>query len=265
MSMEKRIDIALVERGLCKSRSRAKSLLKEGLVLCNDVVCTKPSLMVSDTDVLTLLGQFPYVGRGGLKLEEALRQFPVTVSGKNCMDVGASTGGFTDCMLQNGAQKVYAIDVGHEQLDKTLRNDLRVVNLEDTDVRLLLPEEINERIDFCSVDVSFISLTLILPSVHRLLSETAECIVLIKPQFEAGRSNIGKKGIVKSAAVHCEVLDRVLAFAKEVGFSVQGLCPSPILGGSGNAEYLAFLVKDRTKDNAVIDIKAVVRSAGVNG
>ncbi len=268
MSMEKRIDIALTDRGICKSRSRAKHLLKEGLVLKNGLICTKPSEMVSDDDTLELAGSdLPYVGKGGLKLQEALRRFPVSVKGRVCMDVGASTGGFTDCMLQNGAAKVYAIDVGRKQLDETLRNHPRVVNLEEHDVRLMQRSEMPDDPDFCSVDVSFISLSLILPSVYRLVAEQADCIVLIKPQFEAGKENIGKKGIVKSPAVHREVLEQVLSFARSLGFSVQGLCPSPIRGGEGkgNAEYLVYLVKGTAPEEPVLNLKAIIQEADVNG
>lgn len=267
-NMEKRIDIALVERGICKSRSRAKHLLKEGLVLKNGSICTKPAEIVTDMDVLALEGEdLPYVGKGGLKLQEALHRFPVTVKGRVCMDVGASTGGFTDCMLQRGAEKVYAIDVGRKQLHESLRRNCRVVNMEETDVRLMQPEDMPVTPDFCSVDVSFISLALILPSIHRLLADRAECVALIKPQFEAGRENIGKKGIVRSPKVHRQVLEQVLSFAREIGFSVQGLCPSPIRGGegNGNAEYLVYLVKGTDATEPMLDLKKVICEANLNG
>lgn len=264
MNMDTRIDVALTERGICKSRSRAKYLLKEGKVLLNGSICQKPSVLVKEEDTLALAGEdLPYVGRGGLKLEEALRQFPVQLDGRVCMDIGASTGGFTDCMLQNGAAAVYAIDVGHDQLDPKLCRDPRVVNMEGTDIRCLEPSDFPKRPDFCSIDVSFISLQLVLPSAHALLGASGECIALIKPQFEAGKSNLGKHGIVKSPKVHLQVLEQVLAFSREIGFTVQGLCPSPIRGGSGNAEYLVHLTKGNQNQNGLPDLQSVVRQAGM--
>lgn len=266
MNMETRIDIALVERGICKSRSRAKELLKEEQVLLNGKVCTKPAAVVRESDTLALVSEDDgYVGRGGRKLEEALRRFPVTPDGRVCLDVGASTGGFTDCMLRSGALIVYAVDVGHDQLDPTLRKHPQVVNLEGTDIRLLEAERLARKPDFCSIDVSFISLRLILPSVYGLLQEGADCLVLIKPQFEAGKSNVGKKGIVKSGKVHVQVLEQVLSFAGSIGFTVQGVCPSPIRGGSGNAEYLAWLTKGGEALTPPGDLRTIVSEAGVNG
>lgn len=268
MSMEQRIDIALTERGICNSRSRAKLLLKDGLVLCNNRICTKPSQLVSDSDVLSLVANsIPYVGKGGLKLREALHRFPIDLTDRICMDVGASTGGFTDCMLQNGAKKVYAIDVGKKQLHDSLRSDKRVVCLEEHDVRLMKASEMPEGPDFCSIDVSFISLNLVLPSAYALLSDTAECIALIKPQFEAGRANIGKKGIVRSESVHREVLGKVILFARSIGFSVQGLCPSPIRGGegNGNAEYLVYLVKGSDMEEPELNLNEIIKEADING
>lgn len=264
--MDTRADIAMAERGLCKSRSRARMLLLEGRVLLNGSPCTKPSMPVHPEDVLEIAGEdIPYVGRGGLKLEEALRQFDVAVEGRICMDIGASTGGFTDCMLQKGAGLVYAIDVGHGQLDPALVRHPQVINLEGTDVRQLRSEQFSEQPDFCSIDVSFISLGLILPSAYGLLAERADCIALIKPQFEAGKANIGKRGIVKSAKVHMQVLTEVTGFARQVGFHVQGLCPSPIRGGSGNTEYLAHLSKGSKLPERTFDLQALVRYAGLNG
>ncbi|MBQ7013070.1 MAG: TlyA family RNA methyltransferase [Oscillospiraceae bacterium] len=266
MNTETRIDVALLERGLCRSRTRAKTLLKEERVLLNGIVCTKPSMMIRDTDDLKLVeGDDAFVGRGSLKLEEALRRFPVSPSGRTCLDVGASTGGFTDCMLRSGAMIVYAVDVGHDQLDVTLRKNPQVVNLEGTDIRLLDRSRLARKPDFCSIDVSFISLQLILPAVYALLSDGADCIALIKPQFEAGKSNIGKKGVVKSAKVHVQVLEQVIGFARSIGFSVQGLCPSPIRGGTGNAEYLLYMKKSGAPDAVLPDLKTIVAEAGVNG
>lgn len=263
--METRIDLALVERGLCKSRARAKNLLINGSVLLNGSPCTKPSTPVADDDILQLSGDdIPYVGRGGQKLEEAFTRFQLSVDGRTCMDIGASTGGFTDCMLQHGAAKVYAIDVGHDQLDATLREHEKVVNLEGTDVRLMQAEDLQEIPDFCSIDVSFISLTLILPSVYKLTAEQSEIVALVKPQFEAGKSAIGKRGIVKSASAHRQVLETVIAFAQNIGFSVHGLCLSPIRGGSGNTEYLLYLKKGCGDSHFVPNITELVREAGLN-
>lgn len=260
--MGMRIDQALAERGIVKSRSRAKLLLKEGKILLNGIPCTKPSANVEETDTLSISGEdIPYVGRGGLKLEEALRQFPVSLQGRICMDIGASTGGFTDCMLQNGAAKVYAVDVGHDQLDTMLRQDHRVVCMEGTDIRNV--ETLPEIPDFISIDVSFISLQLVLPSAYRLLGENGACVALIKPQFEAGKQQIGKHGIVRSAAVHRQVLEQILGFSQSIGFSVAGLCPSPIRGGSGNTEYLAYLTKNEVPGGNLPDIPGTVNAAGL--
>ena len=264
MSMEKRIDVALVERGLCKSRARAQNLLKDGSVLLNGIPCMKPSVSVSENDTLELTGNdIPYVGRGGLKLQEAIMRFNLSVAGRICLDIGASTGGFTDCMLQNGAAKVYAVDVGHDQLDDQLRRDHRVVNFEGTDVRLMRTDDLWDAPNFCSIDVSFISLTLILPAVYDLTAEYSEFVVLVKPQFEAGKSAVGKKGIVRSVTAHKQVLENVISFARQLDFSVYGLCPSPIRGGSGNTEYLLCLKKGYPDTNYMPDIPAVIHEAGL--
>ena len=261
--MEQRADIALTERGLVRSRSRAKALITEGKVLCNGTPLTKPSQMIADHDVLTV-EDIPFVGRGGLKLAGALEQFPLNLQGCICMDVGASTGGFTDCMLQNGAQKVYAIDVGHGQLDLSLCANPAVVNLEGTDIRSLSPADFPAAPDFAGIDVSFISLRLVLPGVYALLAEQADCAALIKPQFEAGRLQIGKGGIVRSAKAHVQVLSDLLALAQELGFTVAGLCVSPIHGGDGNTEYLVWLTKGKAAPAITPDLKALVKSAGLN-
>ncbi|MBR3629191.1 MAG: TlyA family RNA methyltransferase [Oscillospiraceae bacterium] len=241
--MAKRADIALTERGLCTSRSRAKLLIGEGKVLCDGIPVTKPSALIGDAQVLAVTEDLPFVGRGGLKLAGALAAFPVSLAGRVCMDIGASTGGFTDCMLQQGAARVYAVDVGHGQLAQALRNDSRVSNLEGTDVRELSPADLPETPDFCGIDVSFISLRLVLPAVYALLAEHAVCMALIKPQFEAGRSDVGKGGIVRSRKAHLRVLKDVLETAQAAGFGIQGVCVSPIRGGDGNAEYLVCLTK----------------------
>lgn len=262
--MAQRADIALTGRGLVKSRSRAKALIAEGKVLLNGEPLQKPSVTVEDSDTLTVTEDLPFVGRGGQKLEGALAVFPVALMQRVCMDIGASTGGFTDCMLRRGAAKVYAVDVGHGQLDAGLCADPRVVNLEGTDIRSLTPEALSERPDFAGIDVSFISLRLVLPGVYALLAGTADCIALIKPQFEAGRAALNKHGVVKSAKAHVQVLGEILAFAQEIGFAPQGVCVSPIRGGTGNTEYLVHLTKGQETSPQTFDLHALAASAGLH-
>ena len=240
--MKKRLDILVTERGLAESREKAKALIMAGDVYVDQQKADKPGDLYPEEAPIEVRGKgLKYVSRGGLKLEKAMAEFPISLSGLVCMDVGASTGGFTDCMLQNGAKKVYAIDVGYGQLAWSLRTDCRVVNLERTNARYLSQEQVPEPIDFFSVDVSFISLSLILPAVRPLLSENARAVCLIKPQFEAGREKVGKKGVVRDPAVHQEVIEKVLGFALENGYSVLGLTFSPVKGPEGNIEYLAYL------------------------
>lgn len=240
--MKKRLDILVTERGLAESREKAKALIMAGDVYVDQQKADKPGDLYPEEAPIEVRGKgLKYVSRGGLKLEKAMAEFPISLSGLVCMDVGASTGGFTDCMLQNGAKKVYAIDVGYGQLAWSLRTDSRVVNLERTNARYLSQEQVPEPIDFFSVDVSFISLSLILPAVRPLLSENARAVCLIKPQFEAGREKVGKKGVVRDPAVHQEVIEKVLGFALENGYSVLGLTFSPVKGPEGNIEYLAYL------------------------
>ena len=238
----KRLDVYLTSRGLVKSRTAAQSLIKGGGVSVNGAVCTKPSLEVSDGDSVEIIGeQLRYVGRGGLKLEGAVNAFSLALSGLVCLDIGASTGGFTDCMLQNGAARVYAVDVGREQLDEKLRRDSRVISMEQTDIRgCTLPEEV----DFVGTDVSFISLKQILPHIFRLLKSGGRAVVLIKPQFEAGRKALSKKGVVRDERVRRAVVEDITAFAVMSGFSVEGTVTSPIHGGDGNVEYLMCLRKE---------------------
>lgn len=242
--MAQRADAALHERGIVKSRARAKALILEGKVLLNGAVLEKPAVMVSEDDVLELTEDLPFVGRGGLKLAGAFEAFPLELRGRVCMDIGASTGGFTDCMLQHGAAKVYAIDVGHGQLDPVLAANPAVVNMEGTDFRTVYPQDLQETPDFAGIDVSFISLKLILPGAYFLLADKADCVALIKPQFEVGRAHVGKKGIVRDAKVREKVVQEIIAFAQELGFTCAGLCESPIQGGDGNVEYLAHFVKN---------------------
>ena len=224
----------------------------------------KAGSMFPDTVKIEVRGNtLKYVSRGGLKLEKAMTHFGVTLDKKVCMDVGASTGGFTDCMLQNGAVKVYAIDVGHGQLDWKLRNDERVVCMEKTNIRYVVPEDLQEPADFSSIDVSFISLTKVLLPVYHLLKDDGEVVCLIKPQFEAGREKVGKKGVVRDPAVHEEVIDKVIAYAKSIGYAVRHLEFSPIKGPEGNIEYLLHIQKqkDGLPENQEADVKGVVAAA----
>ena len=240
-----RLDVLLCERGLAESREKAKTIIMSGIVYVNGVREDKPGTMFPEDrpPQIEIRGSvLPYVSRGGLKLEKAVRVFRLALGGLTCMDVGASTGGFTDCMLQNGAAKVFAVDVGHGQLAWKLRNDPRVVCMEKTNIRYIRPEDIGgERLDFASADVSFISLEKVLPAVLPLLKPSARMVCLIKPQFEAGRGEVGKKGVVRDKGVHEAVIARIAAFSRELGFAVEGLDFSPVRGPEGNIEYLICL------------------------
>ena len=239
---KKRIDVLLIEQGLADSRQKAQAIIMAGLVYAGERRCDKAGLTLEEGTVLEVRGQaMPYVSRGGLKLEKAMACFPIELTGKTATDIGASTGGFTDCMLKNGAAKVYAVDVGYGQLAWSIRNDPRVVCLERTNARYLTTEQIPEPLDFASIDVSFISLGLILPSLRPLLRDNGEVVALVKPQFEAGRDKVGKKGVVRDPAVHLEVLEQFLKHAQQADFSVKGLDFSPIRGPEGNIEYLGYL------------------------
>lgn len=240
--MKIRLDQYLVQNGLVQSRERAKALIMAGVVFVNQQKVDKAGEMIKEDAVVEVRGHdIGYVSRGGLKLEKAMKCFPLTPNGKVCMDIGASTGGFTDCMLQNGATKVYAVDVGYGQLDWKLRSDERVVCMERTNARYLDRDQIPDELDFASIDVSFISLKLILPAVHRVLKEGGHVACLIKPQFEAGREKVGKKGVVRDPSVHLEVLENFLTHAKDSGFTVLDITFSPIRGPEGNIEYLGYL------------------------
>ena len=242
MSEKQRADVALVERGLCESRTKAQVSIMAGEVYVGTRRIDKASELIKPEDELEIRGKSnPYASRGGLKLEKAMKCFPLTPNGKVCMDIGASTGGFTDCMLQNGATKVYAVDVGYGQLNWKLRSDERVVCMERTNARYLDRDQIPDELDFASIDVSFISLKLILPAVHRVLKEGGHVACLIKPQFEAGREKVGKKGVVRDPDVHLEVLENFLTHAKDSGFTVLDITFSPIRGPEGNIEYLGYL------------------------
>ncbi len=240
--MKERLDVLLVQRGLAPSRERAKAAIMEGCVFVDGQREEKAGTFFDSGAAIEVKSRgLRYVSRGGLKLEKAVCEFDLQIEGLVCMDIGASTGGFTDCMLQNGAQKVYAVDVGYGQFAWKLRQDPRVVCMEKTNIRYVLPEDIGEPVAFASADVSFISLTKVLAPVKALLTEDAKMVCLIKPQFEAGREKVGKKGVVRDAAVHEEVIHTVLAYARSLGFSVLGLSYSPVKGPEGNIEYLLYL------------------------
>lgn len=244
MSDKMRLDVAVFERGLAETREKAKALIMAGSVYLNGQKALKGGAAVKDTDIIEVRGAVnPYVSRGGLKLHKAVQNFGLSLEGCVCMDIGASTGGFTDCMLSNGAAKVYAIDVGYGQLAWKLRCDERVVNMERTNFRYVTHEQIPEQVDFASVDVSFISLRKILPIMRELLRDGGRAVCLIKPQFEAGRENVGKKGVVRDRAVHESVVASITEFAVESGFNVCNVDFSPIKGPEGNIEYLMLVEK----------------------
>lgn len=243
--MKNRLDVEVCARGFCESRTKAAALIMEGKVYVNGQKALKAGFVVKASDKLEVRGEkMPFVSRGGYKLQKAMQVFPISLEDTVCMDIGASTGGFTDCMLQSGARKVYSVDVGYGQLAWSLRTDERVVNMERTNFRYLTLEDIETPLDFASVDVSFISLKIILPVLYSLLIEGGTAVCLIKPQFEAGRESVGKKGVVRDPKVHEEVLETITAFAKETGFSLKGLDFSPIKGPEGNIEYLMYIAKN---------------------
>lgn len=244
MSSKIRLDSAVFELGISESREKAKALIMAGQIYVNGMKAIKPGVTVNSSDKIELKGNtLPYVSRGGLKLEKAMKVFPLTLDKKVCMDIGASTGGFTDCMLQNGAVKVYSIDVGYGQLAWKLRSDSRVVNLERTNFRYVTREQIPEEIDFASIDVSFISLKLIFPALMPLLKTEGECVCLVKPQFEAGKEKVGKKGVVREKSTHVEVIENVIEYASDNVFSILNLDFSPVKGPEGNIEYLLYIKK----------------------
>lgn len=263
--MKERLDVLLVKHGLAESREKAKTLIMSGNVFVNHNREDKAGTMFDETKaVIEIKGStLKYVSRGGLKLEKAMKRFGLSLEGKVCMDVGASTGGFTDCMLQNGAAKVFSVDVGYGQFAWKLRQDERVVCMEKTNIRYVTPEQIGEKIDFVSIDVSFISLTKVLLPVKQLLKEDGQAVCLVKPQFEAGKEKVGKKGVVRDPAVHKEVIETVRNFAKNIGFTPLQLDFSPIKGPEGNIEYLLYLQNGEAGDGMTedIDAEAVVRKS----
>jgi 23S rRNA (cytidine1920-2'-O)/16S rRNA (cytidine1409-2'-O)-methyltransferase len=253
--MKERLDVLLVNRGLATSREKAKTIIMSGDVFVNGQREDKAGSTFDDKCDIEVRGnKLKYVSRGGLKLEKAVNEFDLGLEGLTCMDIGASTGGFTDCMLQNGAVKVYSIDVGHGQLDWKLRNDERVICMEKTNFRYIKPEDIGEQIDFASCDVSFISLTKILLPARALLKDEGRMVLLIKPQFEAGREKVGKKGVVRDESVHAEVIEKIVRFAIICGFDILRLDYSPIKGPEGNIEYLIYLRKNKSQDERVLGL-----------
>ena len=261
MKNKERLDILLTQKGLCESRSRAQALIMSGEVYVNGQKCDKAGTPVDENALLEIRGNScPYVSRGGLKLEKALRDFGIDPTGFVCSDSGASTGGFTDCLLQKGAKKVFAIDVGYGQLAWSIRTDERVVCMERTNIRYVTPENLGELLDLSVVDVSFISLKIVLPVIKTLLKPTGQIVCLIKPQFEAGKDKVGKKGVVRDAAVHAEVLESFLALAAQLELTVRNLTFSPVKGPEGNIEFLGHL--SMLPDGAIEpDVKALVAAA----
>ena len=252
--MKERLDVLLVKRGLAPSREKAKTMIMEGNVFVNNNREDKAGSTFAEDAPIEIHGNtLKYVSRGGLKLEKAIKNFDVSVEGKVCTDVGSSTGGFTDCMLQNGAVKVFAIDVGRGQLDWKLRQDPRVVCMEKTNIRYVTPEDIGEPVQFSSIDVSFISLTKVLLPIRNYLKEDGQIVALIKPQFEAGREKVGKKGVVREKSTHIEVIEKVTDYAVSIGFEVAALEFSPIKGPEGNIEYLVHLKKRPEKEARIVE------------
>ena len=260
--MKERLDIVLVNRGFAESRSKAATMIMEGNVFVKGNREDKAGTKIDEDAPIEIKGQtLKYVSRGGLKLEKAMANFDITLDGMVCMDIGASTGGFTDCMLQNGAKKVYSVDVGYGQFAWKLRQDERVVCMEKTNIRYVTPDQLDDMLDFASVDVSFISLTKVLGPAFALLTDVGEMVCLIKPQFEAGKEKVGKKGVVRDPAVHIEVIEKVLDFATELGFEICHLDYSPIKGPEGNIEYLVHISKSKDCVKGQVDVHAVVEAA----
>ncbi len=262
MIKKERLDLALVNRGFAESREKAKAIIMSGIVYVNNQKSDKAGENVKPDDIIEVRGEtLKYVSRGGLKLEKAIKSFDISLKNCICADIGASTGGFTDCMLQNGAEKVYAIDVGYGQLAWKLRTDERVINLERTNFRYVTREQVPDMLDFASVDVSFISLSLIIPVMRTLLRDGGQAVCLIKPQFEAGKENVGKKGVVRDKAVHIAVIEKIINLVKENNFSLLGLDFSPIKGPEGNIEYLCYIQKTESLSETDYDATAVVEAS----
>ncbi len=264
MDYKYRLDVVLAKRNFFDSREKAKRAVMAGIVFIDNQRVDKPGTQIPLTAKIEVKGNsIPYVSRGGLKLEKALKEFNIDLYNKTALDIGASTGGFTDCMLQNDAQKVFAIDVGYGQLAWKLRQNPKVIPIERTNIRYVKKSDIGEETDFASIDVSFISLTLVLPVVKKLVKKRGEIVCLIKPQFEAGRELVGKKGVIKDEKIHIEVIQKILSYAIQIGYTIEGLTFSPIKGPEGNIEYLAYLINEDTNPSSdVIDqIHHVVSSS----
>jgi len=261
MSEKKRLDVILIEKGFFESREKAKASIMAGVVYVDEQKVDKAGEMVLTEAKIEVRGNVcPYVSRGGLKLEKAINEFDIDLTDKVCMDIGASTGGFTDCMLQNGAKKVFSVDVGYGQFAWKLRQDPRVVCMERTNIRYVTYEDIGELLDFASIDVSFISLTKVLPVAFNLTKDSGEVVALIKPQFEAGREQVGKKGVVRDSKVHKEVIEKVIEFSKSIGFKVKNLSFSPIKGPEGNIEFLLYLSKIEEND---VDVDEIIKKTDI--
>ena len=266
MAEKKRLDTLIYELGHTQSREKAKAIIMAGLVYVDNQKADKPGTVYKeDVKIEVRSGLQKYVSRGGYKLEKAIENFNLDLNNYITMDIGASTGGFTDCMLQNGAKKVYSIDVGYGQLDWKLRNDERVINLERTNIRKVTKEEIKEEIDFFSVDVSFISLKLVLPVARQFMKDNSKAVCLIKPQFEAGREKVGKKGVVRDINVHREVIENIIEFCLQNGFTVLNLDYSPIKGPQGNIEYLIYIEKsDDAKNKSPETAESITKNSHIN-
>lgn len=265
MAEKKRLDLMVVERGFADSREKAKALIMSGKVYVNNQKEDKPGTFYKDDITLELKGpKMPYVSRGGYKLIKAIESFCINLNNKTCIDIGASTGGFTDCMLQNGALKVYSVDVGYGQLAWKLRIDQRVINLERTNIRYITDEQVPDKIDFFSIDVSFISLCLIFPVLYKLMKTDAKGVCLIKPQFEAGKDNVGKKGVVRDPKIHKSVINKIVDFVEKNGFNVLNIDFSPIKGPQGNIEYLLYIEKaEPKKEKPTFDIEKIVKDSHI--
>lgn len=257
--MCKRLDVELVNRGLADTRSKAQNMIKCSAVSVNDKIITKSSFAVCKSDKINIVGEaLKYVGKGGLKLEKAILEFSIDLTQKVCVDFGASTGGFTDCMLQNGASFVYAVDVGNNQLDNSLIGNSKIKNIENTNIKDVTKSIFDKDIDFCTVDLSFISLSYAIPVVYEVLCDKGEAVMLIKPQFEAGRKNLSKKGVVNDKKAHIKVLENIVTTIENSGFSIINLTYSPIKGGNGNIEYLIYVKKSKGFSRVSVDIRSIV-------
>lgn len=260
--MSERLDVELVNRGLADTRSKAQNMIKNSSVSVNGRIVTKTAFKIDNSDSIKIVGEtLKYVGKGGTKLEKAIKEFGINLKDKVCVDFGASTGGFTDCMLKNGAGFVYAVDVGSNQLDRSLLSNSKIKNIENTNIKSVKKNMFNKNIDFCTVDLSFISLSFAVPVVFDVLSLDGEAVLLIKPQFEVGKKNLSKKGIVKDRKAHIKVIENILNMIINIGFCILNITFSPIKGGEGNIEYLVYIKKSEKQNPLTVDIKSLVDTA----